>query len=165
MSQDEVYFEELPFGTLIYTRECNDLSPFFAMIKTEQDPNSSSAVAMPKCTHQDEKNETHVLVFSNLHNALSKVCMARDGTRINQKATKNIFAAIVHCNNLPQESIQESFKNAAKFARKNVLKSRQYTLPLYNKDSRKNFEQVVLFQHGIEDGNEITLALRNVSAT
>lgn len=163
--QDEVYFKEIPLGTLVYTRECNDLSPFFTMIKTEHDPNSHSAVAMPKCIHQDGKNETYILVFSNLHSALSKVSSARDGTQINQKATKSILAAIMHHNNISQESIQEWFEKAAKFARENVSKSKQYTLPLYAPASRKNFEQVVLFQHGIVDGNAITLALRDMSAT
>ena len=70
LQKDEEFFESLPIGTLIYTRECDNLSPFFVMMKVENDPQSPSAVAVPFVVERDTRQETYALKFSNLDNAL-----------------------------------------------------------------------------------------------
>jgi hypothetical protein len=166
-SIDEEFFEKLPIGALVYTRECNNLSPFFVMMKISTNPDSPQAVIMPKYLSQgsegkNDKHEVYTLVSSNLCNALSTACTGRDGSRINQRATKNILAAVLHVNNVSPESsssVEYSLEMAAKYAQSNASKNKQYTLPLYGTSARKNFEQVMLFQHGIEESCQLTHAL------
>ena len=157
---DEEFFEKLPLGALVYTRECSNLSPFFVVMKTGTNPDSPQAVVMPKhISLSEDKNEVYTLVSSNLCNALSTACTGRDGSRINQRATKNILAAVLHFNNVPLQSVEHSLEMAAKYARENASKKKRYTLPLYGTSARKNFEQVMLFQHGIEESCQFTHAL------
>lgn len=157
---DEEFFEKLPIGALVYTRECSNLSPFFVVMKTSTNPDSPQAVIMPKHLSQtDDKKEVYTLVFSNLCNALSTACTGRDGSRINKRATKNILAAVLHVNNVSAKSVEYNLEMAAKYAQSNVSKNKRYTLPLYGTCARKNFEQVLLFQHGIEESCQFTHAL------